>query len=166
MSAASAIVIRAENPDQPDIRAMLAELDAYLARLYPPDQNHILDVQALLSPQVHFLVARRESEAVGCGAVRIMPAGPDTSSQAYGEIKRMFVRPGARGQGIAQMLLEALEQHLRSAGIALATLETGELQPEALRLYERGGYVKRPAFGGYNDNGTSVFYEKRLAPAP
>ncbi len=166
MSAASAIVIRAESPDQPDIRAMLAELDTYLAALYPPDHNHILDVTALLSPQVHFLVARRAGDAVGCGAVRVMPAERDTAGQAYGEIKRMFVRSGLRGQGIAQALLQALEQHLRGAGIALATLETGDHQPEALRLYERNGYAKRSAFGGYAGNGTSVFYEKRLAPAP
>jgi putative acetyltransferase len=166
MSAASAITVRAESPDQADIRAMLAELDAYLADLYPPDHNHILDVKALLSPQVHFLVARRAGEAVGCGAVRFKPGEPDTAGQAYGEIKRMFVRPGLRGQGIAQALLQALEQHLRGAGVALATLETGDLQSEALRLYERSGYVKRTAFGGYDDNGTSVFYEKRLSAAP
>jgi putative acetyltransferase len=166
MSAASAIVIRAESPDQADIRAMLAELDAYLARLYPPDHNHILDVTALLSPQVHFLVARRAGEAVGCGAVRLMPGEPGTAGQAYGEIKRMFVYPSSRGQGIAQGLLQALEQQLRGAGIALATLETGDLQPEALHLYERSGYAKRPAFGGYDNNGTSVFYEKRLSARP
>ena len=37
--------------------ALLDGLDRYLASLYPPEANHILDVQALLAPEVDFLVA-------------------------------------------------------------------------------------------------------------
>jgi hypothetical protein len=35
------IVIRRESPDQPEVVALLAELDSYLARLYEPEANHI-----------------------------------------------------------------------------------------------------------------------------
>jgi putative acetyltransferase len=42
-------------------------------------------------------------------------------------------------------------------------LETGRDQIEAVRLYERAGYALRGAFGGYPDNGLSLFYEKPLA---
>jgi putative acetyltransferase len=42
-------------------------------------------------------------------------------------------------------------------------LETGEAQTQAVRLYERCGYRRRPAFGGYPDNGLSLFYGKALA---
>src|SRR5512147_2404707 len=45
------ILIRPERPDHPKVRPMLAELDAYLASLYEPEANHILDVQALLAPE-------------------------------------------------------------------------------------------------------------------
>lgn len=163
MSAEPPIAVRAESPDQPEVRALLAELDASLSGLYEPDHNHILDVQALLAQHVYFVVARRDGEAVGCGAVRVMPPEPATNGKPYGEIKRMYVRTPLRGQGIARAVLEKLEARLLGRGIQLATLETGDRQAEALRLYERCGYVKRPPFGGYADNGTSVFYAKNLS---
>ncbi|MEK8033234.1 GNAT family N-acetyltransferase [Ideonella sp. DXS29W] len=158
----SGILIRPERPDHPDVVAMLAELDEYLASLYDPEDNYILDVQALLAPEIDFLVAEGPGGLVGCGATRQMPGEPETGGQAYGEIKRMFVSPAARGQRIAVQLLGQLEQRLKSRDVSLALLETGVDQHEAVRLYERSGYIKRAAFGGYPDNGLSVFYEKRL----
>jgi putative acetyltransferase len=156
------ILIRPERPDHPQVVAMLAELDAYLASLYEPEDNHILDVQALLAPEVDFLVAEEQGGLIGCGAARRMPGEPETADQRYGEIKRMFVHPAARGQRIAQRLLAQLEERLKADGVPLAMLETGRDQHEAVRLYERSGYVLRGAFGGYPDNGLSLFYEKRL----
>ena len=55
-----------------------------------------------------------------------------------------------------------LEASMREQGFALARLETGAEQTAAVRLYERCGYVRRAAFGGYPDNGLSLFFEKRL----
>ena len=155
-------MIRRERPDQPEVMALLGELDRYLATLYAPEDNHILDVQALLAPDVLFLVARHQGQAVACGAVRCMPAESQTDGQAYGEIKRMYVDPAARGQRLGVAMIDALESHLRERGIAQALLETGADQLEAVRLYERRGYRPRGAFGGYPDNGLSVFYGKRL----
>lgn len=141
---------------------MLAALDDYLAGLYPPEANHILPVPALLDPEVCFLVARRERVAVGTGAARLMPASADTGGEAYGEIKRMFVAPAERGRGIAEALLHALEGELRARGVRWALLETGRDQRAAVRLYERSGYRPRAAFGGYPDNGLSLFMAKPL----
>ncbi|MES2718636.1 MAG: GNAT family N-acetyltransferase [Pseudomonadota bacterium] len=156
------LLIRPERPDQPDVLALLAALDAYLASLYAPEDNHILGVAQLLADDVVFLVARRAGVAVGCAAVRCMPAEAGTADQAYGEIKRMFVAPAQRGQRIAEQLLAPLEAALRARGIGQALLETGRDQAEALRLYRRCGYVQRPAFGGYPDNGLSIFMAKTL----
>lgn len=142
---------------------MLDALDAYLGSLYAPEDNHILDVAALLAPDIDFLVAELNGQLVGCGATRRMPGEVDTAGQAYGEIKRMFVQPAARGHRIAERLLTLLEQRLLAAGLSLATLETGRDQHEAIRLYERCGYTRRGPFAGYPDNGLSVFYEKRLS---
>ena len=143
---------------------MLAALDAYLATLYAPEDNYLLDVQALLQPEVDFLVAAQGERLVGCGATRRMPGEAETADEPYGEVKRMFVEPAMRGQHIAERLLATLEDRLLSAGLKLATLETGRDQLAAVRLYERCGYVRRGPFGGYPDNGLSVFYQKRLAP--
>ena len=156
------LVIRPERPDQPEVLALLDALDTYLAGLYAPEDNHILGVQQLLADDVHFLVARRDGVAVGCGAARRMPAEPDTGGQPYGEIKRMFVAPAQRGQRIAEALVAQLEAGLRDQGINQALLETGRDQAEALRLYRRAGYTVRGPFGGYPDNGLSVFMAKTL----
>jgi putative acetyltransferase len=163
MPAEPAISLCTESPDQADVRDLLSDLDAYLRELYAPEHNHILDIGALRSPQVRFVVARHRGRAVGCGAVRFMPPEAATADEAYGEIKRMFVSPEMRGAGVGRRLLGELEAIARGQGVGLALLETGASQPAALRLYERCGYTARAPFGGYAANGTSVFYAKRLA---
>ena len=154
--------IRRESPDQPAVRALLGALDDYLGGLYEPQHNHILSVDELLSPQVFFLTARQQGRLVGCGAFRRQPGEAATAGQAYGEIKRMMVDPAVRGAGIGAAVLAELELQMADEGLPLALLETGAAQTQAVGLYERAGYRRRPAFAEYPDNGLSVFYEKRL----
>jgi len=156
------IVIRRESPDQPQVLALLDALDRYLESLYPPEANHILGVPALLAPEVSFFVAREGGQVVGTGAVRRLAGESATDGVPYGEVKRMMVDPARRGLGLGGRILQALEQSLRDDGVTLALLETGRDQAEAVRLYERCGYTRRAAFGGYPDNGLSAFYGKRL----
>jgi putative acetyltransferase len=155
-------LIRRERPDQPEVMALLADLDAYLGSLYAPEANHILDVQALLGADIAFYVARDEGRPVGTAAYRRMAGEPASGGQPYGEIKRMYVDPAQRGQRLGARLVAALEEGLRSEGYRLAMLETGRHQVEAMRLYEGCGYTARAAFAGYPDNGLSVFYAKPL----
>ena len=159
----AAIRIQRERADHPQVAALLAELDRYLAALYPPEANHILSVDELLAPEVDFFAAWQGDRLVATGAVRRMAGEPDTGGVAYGEIKRMVVDPKMRGQRIGERMLEALESSLREQGVALSMLETGRDQREAVRLYERCGYVRRAAFGGYPDNGLSLFMTKTLS---
>lgn len=155
-------VIRRERPDHPQVAPLLDALDRYLGALYAPEHNYILDVQALLAPEVVFFAAWQGDSVVGCGAVRRMAGECDTGGAPYGEIKRMFVAPAQRGQRIAERLLAALEASLADAGVRLSLLETGRDQREAVRLYERCGYTARGPFGGYPDNALSVFYAKAI----
>ena len=156
------IVIRPERADHPQVVALLAALDAYLATLYEPEANHILSVAELLAPEVRFFAAWQGDRVVGTGAVRHMAGAADTDHRPYGEVKRMYVEPLLRGQRVAARLVGMLEDSLRAQGIALALLETGRDQHEAVCLYERCGYTRRAAYGGYPDNGLSLFFEKRL----
>ncbi len=157
------VEIKPERADHPEVVALLDALDRYLGELYEPEANHILSVSELLAPQVSFFVARRGHSIVGTGAVRCMPGEADTNGQPYGEVKRMYVDPSMRGQRIGERLLQTLEGSLRERGVALALLETGRDQREAVRLYERCGYARRSAFGGYAENGLSLFMSKVIA---
>jgi putative acetyltransferase len=158
------IIIRPERPDHPQVVALLDALDRYLGSLYAPEANHILGIEALLVPEVSFFAAWQGDRVVGCGAVRRMPAEPETDDQPYAEIKRMYVVPELRGRHIGARLLRALEDEASNQDLTQALLETGRDQTEAVRLYERCGYRQRGAFGGYPDNGMSLFMAKDLHP--
>ncbi len=56
--------IALESPRQHDVLALLAQADAYLHGLYPPESNHILDPDALEQPSIDFFVARRDGAAL------------------------------------------------------------------------------------------------------
>ncbi|MFC0132871.1 GNAT family N-acetyltransferase [Massilia eurypsychrophila] len=142
-----------ETPDQPDVHELIGELDAYLYSLYPPENVYALDMASLLDPSVLFAVVRTTDGApIGCGAIVIKPE--------YGEIKRMYVRPTARGKGVARRLIESLEAKAEQQGCRTFMLETGPTMREALILYERLGYQCRGPFGDYPEDPLSVFMQK------
>jgi GNAT superfamily N-acetyltransferase len=81
-----------------------------------------------------------------------------------GEIKRMYVAPAVRGQGVGRELLAALEGLARDLGYAVARLDTGAKQPGARRMYERAGFAAVP---DYNGNPYAAWWgEKALGPGP
>jgi len=82
---------------------------------------------------------------------------------AYGEIKRIYVNPSCRGQGVARRLLNALESASANAGCKLLLLETGPSSAEALGLYASLGYERRGPFGNYTNDPLSVFMQKTFA---
>lgn len=148
--------ISRESPHQDDVVALIRASDTLMQSLYPAESNHLVDVDSLARPEVHFVVAREDGRALGCGAfVR--------GAESQAEMKRVFVDPAARGKGVARALMEALERAAAAAGVTLMQLETGIHQPEAIALYRRFGYVQRGPFGGYKPDPLSLFMEKRLA---
>jgi putative acetyltransferase len=149
------MIINTETPDQPEVRSMLARLDAYCAALYPAESNHLMDIESLMQDGVLFLVARDvDGSAVGCAAL--------VNRDGYGEVKRMFVDERKRGLGTGRKLLDHLAMFARMAGLGVLRLETGIHQPEAIGLYERAGFVRRAPFGDYAQDPLSLFMEKRL----
>ncbi len=143
----------------PEIVALLEELNAALDVGYAPEQKHALSVDRLFQPNIRFFVARLGGAAVACGGIGFY--------DGYAELKRMYARPEVRGRGVAKALLARLEAEAREAGVTVVRIETGNLQREAMRFYEREGYARCAAFGPYaamspNAIATSVFYEKRV----
>ena len=147
--------IAQENPRQPEIIAVLDQLDAYCAALYPAESNHLMDIDWLTGSDVVFLVARKaDGRVAGCGAF--------VDRGSYAEVKRMIVDPACRGQGIGAALMGEIVRRARQAGFASLMLETGISQPEAIGLYERDGFMRRAPFGDYLPDPLSIFMEKVL----
>jgi putative acetyltransferase len=137
----SALRIHPVHAPDDDVRALIAELEAVLSAEYPAEQRHGLSLDAIFQPHVRFFVASLDGAAVGCGGVALF--------DDFAEVKRMYVRPTARGRGIAQAILKRLEAEARRANLAVLCLETGTRQHDALRLYRRYGFTDCPAFGAY-----------------
>ncbi|MDB5321165.1 MAG: ysnE [Phycisphaerales bacterium] len=143
-----------------DARMLIDELDAELSGPYSAEQRHGLSIARVFQPGVMFFIARLDGDPVGCGGVAFEEDG-------FAEIKRMYVRPQARGRDIARTLLARLEQEARAHGATRLTLETGDAQHAALRFYQRAGFTRCAAFGAYATmpaaaTERSVFFEKTL----
>jgi GNAT superfamily N-acetyltransferase len=140
-----------------DATRLIAELSAKLSRRYEhvdDGSGHFRPEDASV-PRSIFLIGRLDSRPVACGAVR--PLVGDV-----GEVKRMYVDPAVRGRGLSKRLLAALEDAAHRMGYAALRLETGDRQPEAIRLYESAGYHRIEPFGIHIDSQRSVCFEKWL----
>jgi putative acetyltransferase len=150
------ITLQIEKPDKQAIIELIRQLDEYLESLYPPESNHLLDIQTLMGENIIFLTAKDGERYVGCGALRLFKG-------QYAEIKRMYVLPAERGKGIASRLLNELERLALESGLRILRLETGIHQAEALNLYERFGFYKIEPFGEYAADPLSLYFEKYIA---
>jgi GNAT superfamily N-acetyltransferase len=80
------------------------------------------------------------------------------------ELKRMYVLPSHRGTGVAGSLVRAVDHAAADLGAGQVVLQTGDRQPDAVRLYERHGYQRVPLFEPYLDLSYSICCAKSLAP--
>ena len=134
---AASIRIAAEAPDSADARLCL---DRYFEELaerfeagFDPTKSIPANAQEFVAPFGIFLVARLGGQPIGCGALKINKRG-------FGEIKRMWVAPDARGLGAGRRILETLENFARQRGLPTLRLETNRVLKEAQSLYRNHGY--------------------------
>jgi putative acetyltransferase len=152
------VLVAVESPDQPEIRKLIEALNAELLSKYRPEECHHLTIGALMQSDVTFFVARRAGAAIGCGALRRI----EDAGEPVGEVKRMYTKREARGQGVGRLVLRAIEALARREHLARLLLETGHRQPDAVHLYRSEGFRERGPYLDYPDNGVSIFMEKRL----
>lgn len=140
--------------DDADFRALITALDEELGERYGAQMeffgqyNHSSDVETAL-------VAWIDGERAGCGCFK--PFSTDTV-----EMKRIFVPAQFRGRRVARAIMSELEAWARELGYRFAVLETGVLQPEAIRLYEAAGYERIPNYPPYVGVEESICYRKTL----
>ncbi|MBO0870078.1 MAG: GNAT family N-acetyltransferase [Micromonosporaceae bacterium] len=127
----------------PEAQRLVAEALAELAVRYDAESGDDTPIgpEDFEPPRGAFLLAYVEGRTVGCGGWR--SHGEDA------EIKRMYVVPAARGNGVGRAVLRALEESAREYGRVRMILETGLGNPEAIALYQRHGYRRIPDYGYY-----------------
>lgn len=140
--------------DQADFRKLVALLDQDLA-VRDGDEHAFYAQFNKVDTIKEVVVAYQNNNAVGCGAIK-----PFSATQA--EVKRMFVHPDYRKQGIAAQILNELEKWATEIGFSDCVLETGKKQPEAIALYQKAGYQIGPNYGQYIGVDNSVCMLKQL----
>jgi GNAT superfamily N-acetyltransferase len=103
----------------------------------------------------HAIVAYIEGKPAGTGALR-------EYSSEKAEIKRMFVKPEYRRQGIAAQILSEVEIWAKELNYSTCILETGKNQPEAIAMYQKAGYIIIPNYGQYQTVENSVCMKKNI----
>ena len=90
-------------------------------------------------PRGRLLLAWADAGAAGCVALR--PLGDSIC-----EMKRLFVRPAFRGQGVGRMLAEEIVAGAKAIGYASMRLDTLPAMSAATSLYESLGFERIPAY--------------------
>lgn len=148
--------IAVESPLQGDVRALVQALNAFTYDLTPAEFRHHMTVEQMAQPDTTLFVARETSGApLGMGALRRHGVG-------VGEVKRMFVKPEARGLGVGGAVLDRIEALAREQGLTRIVLETGSNFDAAKRVYERGGFQPCEPVLDYPPSPWTAFYAKAL----
>ena len=144
--------IRSWQPD--DRQAAAAVISSALAEYglgWEPDgaDRDVLAVEAYyLDRGGEFWVVEQQGELVGTSAYYpclASAAAPSHRGEQAVEIRKMYLSPQARGQGLGKYLLAELERSIRARGCPEIWIETASVLTAAVKLYEANGY--QPATG-------------------
>jgi putative acetyltransferase len=143
--------------DSPDVTALCTAQQEEMRGRYAgeADIGPTREVSMFVEPDGVFLVVRDGERAVACGGICRF-------DDARAELKRMYVVPDARGQGLGRRVLVELEEYARSLGYSGIVLETGDRQPESVGLYVSAGFERMPCYPPYSERALSLCFEKRL----
>jgi len=145
------------DPAHPHAQHCLNAYFAELNRRFETGFDKTLGISAtddeLRLPAGLLLVATRDGEPVGCGALKFHGSEPT-------ELKRMWVDESARGLGLGRRLLNELERHAVERGARIVQLETNKSLVEAISLYRSAGYVEVAPFN--DEPYAHHWFEKRI----
>lgn len=106
-------------------------------------------------PQGCILLAEADGKPAGVVALRAL------DGDAVCEMKRLYVRPTARGLGLGRRLAAAIVDEARKRGYARMRLDTLPKLSEAIALYATMGFVEIPPYYGNPIPGVR-YYELKL----
>lgn len=138
----------------PDFQGLVQALDTELHLMYGELQKSF-DVHNTTDGLEIVAVIYDMDNPIGCGAYKQYSA--DTM-----EIKRVYVKPEFRNQGIAQHIMKAIETYGLQKGYSQVLLETGVKQLAAVSSYAKRGYAVCEAYEPYVGNPNSICMTKTL----
>lgn len=148
--------VRPVTVHDPEVLALIEALDSDLAESeYSESESFGYSVQELATASVHLVGASVGDRLVGIGGIELQGGGS-------AELKRFYLTPDLRGNGLADAILDALERYARDRGVGVLRLETGERQDAAISFYRRRGFQVVPRFGPYVDSAASVCMQRDL----
>ena len=133
------------------------ELATLPGRYALPSGRLLLAFDAMTGANV---ALERAATAVGCVAMREIPPLPGDLGRVC-EMKRLYVRPSARGRGLGRLLVSRLLAEARDAGYAIMRLDTSQHWIEAQTLYASFGFIPGPKYND-DDHEDTRFYELSL----
>jgi len=139
------------------LQAYYAELSRRFADGFDVKRSRDPEAGDMVPPRGTFLLAWSDGLPVGC-------VGLKGDGSELAEVKRLWVAPAARGQGLARRLMATVEEAAKELGIRVLRLDTNSALPEAIELYRRTGWVEIPRFN--DDPYAQAFFEKRLPAGP
>lgn len=148
------IELKRSNSSDENFIQLVSELDAYLANVDGDDHDFYNQFNGIDSIE-HVVLAYYNSEPAGCGAIKPFDA-------QRMEVKRMYTRPELRGKGIAALVLIELENWCSELGGEACLLETGINQQDAIRVYQKNGYLRVENYGQYVGVENSFCFEKKV----
>ena len=140
--------------DHPDFLKLVSLLDIYLREMDGEDHSFYAQYNKLDKIH-HVVVAYQDGKAAGCGAIKAY-------ASKIAEVKRMYVHPDHRQQGIASKILAELEAWASELQFESCVLETGKRQVEAVELYKKRDYHIIENYGQYSGVENSVCMQKIL----
>lgn len=142
------------NSKNDDFILLVKELDAYL-KITDGDEHEFYNQFNSIDVIDHVVIAYQNENPVSCGAFKIF----DDNSV---EIKRMFTIDASRGQGLATLILDELENWANALGNSYCVLETGNRQKEAIQFYKKNSYIVTANYGQYIGIENSVCFKKNI----
>ena len=151
------VEIRDADPDDPAALACIAayyQLVADKVSGFTPDMLTLPlnDAAKYRPPQGAFWVAWSDDLPIGCISLRPFEPG-------VAEVKRLWVDPIARGQGLARRLLRTLESRARAMGFTQLKLDSNTILTEAITLYRADGWFETAP---YTSAPANIWMAKRL----
>jgi GNAT superfamily N-acetyltransferase len=119
-----------------------AQLEAEHGIVIADELDHSTDqLDKLLRSGGRLYVAEVDGEAVGIGGLKLL-------GERTGEVKRMFVRPSARGLGVGRAIVERLIADAHELGCHTVVLESASFMHSAHALYQSVGFVPTDPYAG------------------